>query len=138
MAEQDVEVSTTIQANAERVWKAMTDPGMVSQWMMGAKVDAEWQQGGSIAWSGEFDGHPYTDTGEILEIEPNRRLVHTHRSSMSDDATGHVVSWALEPAGDHQTTLTLLQGGVTSSEQAEQLRSNWNTMLDSLRQCAEG
>lgn len=137
MAEREVTVTMTIDATQDQVWRAMTDPGLVEQWMMGAQVDSTWQKGDPITWSGEYNGQPYTDSGEILDIDPGRRLVHTHASTMAPDAPAHTVTWSLDQAGEDKTELSLAQDGAQSDDEAEQFKSNWTAMLDELRTVAE-
>lgn len=96
-----------------------------------------WRKGDPITWSGEYNGQQYTDAGEILEIDPGRRLVHTHASSMSPDGAAHVVTWAVDPATDDTTELRLTQSGASSDEEAAQFEANWTAMLDGLKATAE-
>jgi uncharacterized protein YndB with AHSA1/START domain len=140
MAEHDVTVTRTIHTDANRVWKVLTDPEFVSAWMMGARVESTWQAGSPITWSGEYNGKAYEDKGEVIEVEPASRLVHTHFSAMSgaEDTPEnyHRVTWQLDQDGS-STKLTLTQGGATSAKEAEQFKESWRTMLDQLREVAE-
>ncbi len=131
---------TEVAAPVERVWDAMTDPDQIAEYMMGARVESDWQQGSAITWSGEIDGKPYQDRGEVLEVEPGRRLVVTHYSALSgqDDVPDnyHTVRYDLAPAGEG-TTVGLAQDGCASAEEAEQFSKNWQMMLDGLKKVAE-
>ena len=40
-----ITVTRRINADSERVWTAMTDTDLVSEWMMGARVRSDWQPG---------------------------------------------------------------------------------------------
>lgn len=140
MTEHDVTLSRTIHADADRAWAALTDPELVAQWMMGARVASTWTKGAPITWKGEYKGKAFTDKGEVVEVEPGRRLVHTHFSPMSgaDDVpeNHHRLAWTLSPSAG-ATKLTLVQSGATSAQQAEQFKATWSTMLDALRRAAE-
>ena len=61
MAEREVTVTMTIDAPPDQVWRAMTDPGLVEQWMMGAQVDSTWQKGDPITWSLDRAGNDKTE-----------------------------------------------------------------------------
>ena len=131
-------ISRGIQADPERVWNAMTDPDLVSEWMM----EQPWSDsnpGSSITWSGEYDGRTFEDRGEIVDIDHTKRLVHTHFSPMSgaEDVPEnyHQVEWSLVDRGD-STDLTLKMP-IDSDVQAEEFKSNWETMLDALKEVAE-
>lgn len=140
MADHDVTVTRKIHADTDRVWKVLTDSKLVSKWMMGARVESTWQRGGSITWSGEYNGKQYKDRGEVVEIDPGTRLVHTHFSAMSgaEDKPDnyHRVTWQLDGDGS-STKLTLTQSGASSAKEADQFKENWRTMLDQFRDVAE-
>jgi len=139
MAGSTITVTRKINADRERVWTAMTDPDLVSDWMMGARVRSDWRPGSEITWSGEYKSQSFEDRGEIIEIDHGKRLVHTHFSPMSgaDDVPEnyHRVEWRLEDEGK-SISLTL-EMPVESDEQGEEFESNWGMMLDSLKDVAE-
>lgn len=132
---------TEVAAPPERVWEAMTDPDQVAEYMMGSRVESDWRPGSQITWSGEWEGRPYQDKGEVLEAEPGRRLVVTHYSPLTGQEdvpeSYHTVRYELTPAA-HGTTLALTQDGCDSEEQAKQFSRNWQGMLDGLKKVAEG
>ena len=63
-----------ISASPQQVWEALTDPDAISTFMFGSKVDTDWEEGSAITWSGEYDGTPFQDKGEILEVVENQQL----------------------------------------------------------------
>ncbi len=48
--------STTVHAPASAVWRALTDPQMIKQYMFGTTVVSDWQEGDPIVWQGEWRG----------------------------------------------------------------------------------
>jgi uncharacterized protein YndB with AHSA1/START domain len=66
-----VEIATT----SERLWQAIVDPEQTRKYYYGALSKSDWTVGSRWTSEGE-DGEVYLD-GEILEIDPPRRLVHT-------------------------------------------------------------
>ena len=141
MSSFEVTITRLIHAPAARVWSVLTDPALVAEWMMGATVASTWEKGGPITWKGEYEGRPYSDSGVVLEVDPGRRLVHTHVSGTSgaqdDPHDGHRLEWTLDPRRD-ATELTLVQSGADSEQEADQFKQSWNVMLDALRATAEG
>jgi len=141
MAGQLATARTDIQADPQAVWSAMTEPAKVAQWMMGSRVDTDWQVGSPITWSGEFDGKPYQDKGEVVTVEPPRVLAVTHYSPLmgAEDRpeSYHLVRYELTPSGEDGTTVSLTQDGCDSPEQAEQFSQNWQGMLDGLKSVVE-
>ena len=62
----DVDIS----ASPTQVWNALTDPGLIRKYFFGSRVATTWEPGTPIIWSGEYDGEPYEDKGEVLECRP--------------------------------------------------------------------
>ncbi len=129
-----------VEADADRVWQALTDPDLVAQYMMGSRVDSDYRPGSPITWSGEWQGRPYQDKGEVLEVDPGRVLEVTHYSPLGgdDDVPNnyHRVRYELAPSGSG-TSVRLTQDGCESPEQVEQFSATWQTMLEGLKQVAE-
>ena len=131
---------TEVAATPDRVWQAMTDPDQIAEYMMGSRVDTDWQVGSPITWSGEFDGKPYQDKGEVLEVQPGKVLEVTHYSPLMGEEdrpeSYHRVRYELSGTGDG-TVVALTQDGCDSEEQAQQFSQNWQGMLDGLKKVAE-
>ena len=132
--------STTIQAAIEEVWRSLTTPDVIKQWFFGVDTESDWTVGGPIVHRGEYQGRPYEDKGEILQIDPPTLLVHTHWSDVSGtpDAPEHYqeVTWALAPR-DGATELTVSERNMPSKEAAEVSEQGWSTALGSLKDLLE-
>jgi uncharacterized protein YndB with AHSA1/START domain len=130
-----------IDAPADKVWQALVDPNLVKLWLYGTEMSvSEWKVGGKITYKGVWEGKSYEDKGEILEIEPNKKLVSTYWSGMSGKAdlpeNYQKVSYILEAAGD-QTKLIIMQDGNPTAESAKSSESNWNMVLANLKKIFE-
>ena len=140
MSDYDVTITRTIQAPTSRVWRVLTEPVLVSEWMMGAIVDCTWKKGDPITWNGEYQGKTYSDKGEVIDVDTGNRLVHTHFSATSGaedkPENYHQFEWSLAADGN-ATKLTLVQSGAHSQREADQFKQNWAMMLDGLRDTAE-
>jgi uncharacterized protein YndB with AHSA1/START domain len=127
-------------AAPEKVWNLLTKPGSDPDIMFGSEVVSDFAKGSPIVWKGEWEGKPFEDKGEIIEVDPPRRLVVTHFSPLSGEEdvpeNYHRLAFELEPAGDG-TRVTLEQGGNPSEEAAEHSTANWQMMLDGLKKAAE-
>ena len=133
-------VETEVEAPASRVWAALTDPDVIERYMFGARVVTDWKPGSSIVWKGEYEGKPFEDKGEVLEVVPEQRLKVTHFSPLSgeDDIPEnyHTVTYELE--SDNGTThVSLSQDNNPSAEAAEHSRANWEKMLSGLKATVE-
>ena len=131
---------TQVAADRPRVWEALTDPDQVARYMMGTRVETDWQVGSPITWTGEYDGTSFTDKGEILQVDAPERLRLTHYSPMTGEPdepeSYHTLDYRLAPT-EAGTRLTLDQDGNASEEQAEQFAGNWQTMLDQVKEYVE-
>ncbi len=136
MANHVASASIEVRASTDRVWRALTDPDMVEQYMFGSRVSTTWEPGSPITWAGAYEGKPYEDKGEVLEVEPSRRLRVTHYSPLSNQPdvpeNYHTLTYELTAHGD-TTTITLTQDGNDSAEQAEQFSQNWASVLEQLK-----
>lgn len=83
MAGSAITADVDINATAERVWEALTDPKQVAKYMMGVEVDTDWQPGSPIYWRGEFQGKAFEDRGQVLEVDRPGRLRLAYFSAMS-------------------------------------------------------
>jgi uncharacterized protein YndB with AHSA1/START domain len=61
----------------------LTNPDQIERFMFGARVDTDWQPGSAITWKGVYEGKSYEDRGEVIDVEPTRRLKMTHFSPLS-------------------------------------------------------
>ena len=129
-----------INAPPERVWNALVDPALVSQYFFGATVESDFQPGSRIVWRGEWNGKPFEDHGEILEVVPNELLRLTHFSPLAGkpDEPGnyHTLTYTLEQR-DAATLLVLEQDNNATAEEAEHSAANWRTMLAGIRRTVE-
>ena len=104
MSDHVATAETEIDASPDRVWEALTDPKRIKVYMFGSQVVTDWTKGGPIVWRGEYEGQKYEDQGEILEIEPPRRLKVTHFSPSSgqDDIpqNHHTLLYELKAHGE--------------------------------------
>lgn len=132
----------TVDASPDAVWAALVDPARISEWMVGTQVDTTWEVGDPITWRGELDGRRYEDKGEVLEIDPGRRLSMTHYSPLmgAEDRPEnyHTVTYQLvadDPDGP--TDVLLDQDGNETEEQARQFAGTWQQMLKALKESVE-
>lgn len=141
MSQATAKVIRTIEAPVGEVWEAITTPELVRTFFMGAEVESDFKVGSPIRFRGRFKGQSYEDRGEILVVEPEKRLSFSHYSPMSGapdtPENYHVVTYELTPEGE-QTRVALtqsnLKGGVTRSDEAHRLEyeKNWAGVLAGL------
>jgi uncharacterized protein YndB with AHSA1/START domain len=128
--------STTIAAPIDEVWRAVTTPQLIKTWFFGVDTETDWTPGSPIVHTGEWQGKPYVDKGEIVRFEPPKLLVHTHWSDLSgtpDTPENYQeVSWALAQQNG-ATELTITEHNIHSEEGQAASEQSWSTVLDNLK-----
>jgi len=64
---------TYIRSTTEKLWQALTSTELLKRYWMGASIESDWEVGSP--WSATSPDGIVFDSGEILESEPQRRLV---------------------------------------------------------------
>ena len=132
----------TIKAPAERVFKALTDPGQRVKWW-GAEgrfqtthMESDLRVGGKWMMRGiGLGGKPFTVKGEYREIEPPGLLVFTWLPDWQEDSTETMVRFELEET-DGVTTIRLTLSGL-ASESSRASHKGWPQILAWLRAYVE-
>lgn len=131
-----LDMSIDIEAPAEAVWQALTDPGELTRWFpLQAKVNPG--AGGTIwvSW-----GPPHEGAWRIDIWEPARRLRLIDMGSGNSDLVGGALDHLLEGAGG-KTTLRLTHSGFGRGnewdEEFDEVRRGWRFELRSLRHYLE-
>ena len=132
--------TTTIDAPADAVWKALTDPALIKEYMFGSEVTSEWKVGSTITYAGVYEGKEYEDHGRIHDLKPGELLRSTHFSPLTGKQdipeNYHTLTWTLESEGD-ATRLTLTQDNNESEDAAQHSEANWATVLNGLKELVE-
>ena len=146
--EKVIVVRRRFEASPEEVYRAHTDPALVQQWMLGPEgwtmpvCIAEPRPGGKIRyeWSNGKGGGFYL-TGEFIELDPPRRIVHVERMHMPDPTPDNRVETTFTAEGrgtlmvmrmslpDAATRKAMLATGMAHGMEASYARlerlSNW-------------
>ncbi|MFT3839046.1 MAG: SRPBCC domain-containing protein [Myxococcaceae bacterium] len=139
----DFSRTVVIDAPPERVWRALTDPAELKQWMadpkVGVEVSTTWEVGSPIRVTG-FHVTRFVNSGVVEHFEPPRRLRYTHLSSISklaDKPENHAVfEFRLEAAGP-QTTLTVTVSTCATPSIFKHLEFYWNGTTGVLKRFIE-
>jgi len=122
-----------IRTTPERLWEAITDPEIRSKYNFGAGVRSDWTPGARLEM-----GHPAAPDlladGEVLEVDPPRRLVHTMTALWSEDVKregASRVAWEIEQVADScrlVVTHDRLRDGAN-----DQIYGGWPMILSGLK-----
>ena len=134
------EAKTTIHAPASQVWEAITKPELIKQYLFGTDVISDWKEGSPITYKGEWQGKPFEDKGEILKVEPEKRLVSTHWSPLSGvpytPENSHTVIYKLNGNGD-STEVTIIQDNNANEKEKTESEQIWRTVLEGMKKLLE-
>ena len=114
-----VKSTITIQASADKVWDALTNPAQTKKYMFGCEALSDWKVGSPLLWKGNFNGVELVAVkGSILKIQPGKYLAYTtidpNNPSMPDLPENYLtVTYDLSEEGG-QTLLTATQGDYST------------------------
>ena len=127
-----VEIATT----PERLWKALTDPEDTRRYWYGALSISDWQVGSR--WVSQSENGEVFLEGEIVEIDPPRRLVHTlhvvHEAAAAAESPSRL-EFEITPIGDRcRLTVTHTGRGPATIEYTS---GGWETIFAGLKELLE-
>lgn len=107
----------------EKIWRALTQPHLIEQWLM--KSDFQAQLGQSFAFRGDWG----SVSCKVLEIEPNRTLVY----SWAANGLESVVTWTLAPSA-RGICLRMEQSGFQANQEPfyQGAKAGWPRFLGAL------
>jgi len=129
---------TYIATTIERLYQALTSAEFTERYMFGRRVESTWEVGAPVRYLGR-DGK-LSDSGEVLEADPPRRLVFTWRVEF-DDALRREgyskVTFELEPLGG-EVKLTVVHDELREgSGVLKGISGGWPKALASLKSLLE-
>ena len=127
--------SVELAVRPERVFQALASREVVDWWVNPGVFDTrEWtgdvRVGGRWRASGVARGAPYTLEGEVLEVDPPRKLVQTWHNAGAP-GTPSTVTYLLEPIAGG-TRLTVQHAGLGAPDQRKNVGAGWQTSFDRL------
>jgi uncharacterized protein YndB with AHSA1/START domain/DNA-binding transcriptional ArsR family regulator len=122
-----------IRTSPERLWQAITDPGIRERYQFGARVESTWTPGSSYQVAHPNAPRPLIE-GENLEVDAPRRLVQSYRAVWDDDIAAEAtsrVTWEIEPVGD-SCRLTVTHDQLAGNADPH-LYGGWPMILSGLK-----
>ncbi|WP_118952059.1 SRPBCC family protein [Taibaiella helva] len=138
-----VEKPILIKAAPQQVWRLLTEPMLMLQWMgdpeMQLEVDTSWEVGTPFIIRGRHHIR-FENRGTLLCYEPSRRLQYSQLSSLSrlPDLPEHytLLDFILEPDGE-DTLLTLTLSNFPTETIEKHLAFYWLATLHKIKKAAE-
>ena len=129
---------TYIRATPEKVWQALTEPEFTRQFWAGTSQECEWKVG--VSWRIMIPDGRVADQGEVLELEPPRRLVLSWRNEFKPELRQEGYSrltYLLEPEGDMVRLTVRHEIDRPQSRLIEAVSGGWPLILASLKSLLE-
>ena len=138
MAESQFVYVTFIRTTPEKLWRALMDPEFTRQYWFASVQECEWKPG--ARWNIKFPDGRVADSGEIVEIDPPKKLVLKWRHELYPELTGEGYSrltYELEPRGELvKLTLTHVMD-KSESKFIKAVSGGWPIILASLKSLLE-
>ncbi len=129
---------TYIRTTPEKLWRALIEPEFTRRFWAETWQESEWKPGAS--WRLMIPDGRVGDSGEIIEIEPHRRLVLTWRVEFMPElrAEGYSrLTYELEQLGESVKLTLIHEMDMPDSKVIEAVSDGWPSLLASLKSLLE-
>ena len=129
---------TYIATTPEKLWEALTNPAFTRQYWAGSWQDSEWRVGAS--WKLMTPDGRVGDSGEILELDPPRRLVVSWEHQIFEEFRGLGVTRAtfdIEQSGEVVKLTVTHEAPESAAKLLDALSQGWPGILSSLKTLLE-
>jgi uncharacterized protein YndB with AHSA1/START domain len=129
---------TYIRTTPEKLWQALTDPEFTRKFWVETWQDCEWKPGAS--WKLMIPDGRAGDSGEVIEIDPPRRLVLRWRTEfipeMKADGDSRV-TYEIEQQGEAVKFTLIHESDKPDSKVIAEVSNGWPLILASLKSLLE-
>jgi uncharacterized protein YndB with AHSA1/START domain len=127
-----------IRTTPERLWEAITDPALRAKYTFGTEIKTDWKPGARVEVGHRGADGPLSQ-GEILEVDPPRRLVQTMRALWSDQVKAEGfsrITWEIQAISEDSCRLTVTHDQLREGAN-EELYGGWPMILSGLKTLLE-
>jgi len=138
MAESQFVYIIYIRATAEKLWRALTEPEFTRRYWFDTTQESDWKPGAS--WRIVMAEGRVGDSGEVVEIDPPRRLVLKWRHEILPELTAEGYSrltYKLEQQGEAVKLTLLHEMDKSESKFIQDIADGWPAILSSLKSLLE-
>ena len=129
---------TFIRTTPEKLWSALTDASQMKEYWFGMHFETDWKAGS--AWQMIFPDGRVADTGEILKLEPLKRIQLKWRNEFRPElkAEGFALcTIEIEPYGDAVRLSIAHTIERADSKFIEAVSGGWPKILSNLKSLVE-
>jgi uncharacterized protein YndB with AHSA1/START domain len=138
MAESQFVYVTFIRTTVEKLWQALREPEFTRRYWFGTTQESAWEPGSP--WCIKFADGRVADSGEVVEIEPRKRLVLRWRHEIQPELTEEGYSrltYHIEEMGTTVKLSVLHEMDRKDSKFIKAVSSGWPMILSSLKSLLE-
>jgi uncharacterized protein YndB with AHSA1/START domain len=129
---------TFIRTTPAKLWDALTDPQFIRQYWFNYSIDSAWKKGSP--WKMNRPDGTLTDVGEILEVDPPRRMVIRWQNEWNPELKAEGPSRCtieLEPKGSAVKLSVIHEIGRPNSQFINAVSGGWPAILSNLKSLLE-
>jgi len=129
---------TYIRTTAEKLWRALMEPEFTRQYWADTTQECDWKAGS--VWRLLKPDASVADSGEVVEIEPHKRLVLKWQNHMFPEMTAEGFSrltYEIEDKGDSLKLTVTHEMDKKDSKLIGAVSNGWPHILSSLKSLLE-
>jgi uncharacterized protein YndB with AHSA1/START domain len=129
---------TYIKTTPDKLWEALTTPEFSTRYWLGARLVADWRQGG--AWTLTLPDGRRADEGEVEAFEPKSKIALRWRHVMTPDLAtepGALCTMELEPQDDAVKLTVTHTSPKEGSKLIQAVSGGWPKILSNLKSLLE-
>jgi uncharacterized protein YndB with AHSA1/START domain len=138
MAQSEFVYVTYIRTTPEKLWRALLEPEFTKQFWIETTQESEWKPGAS--WQLVAPDGRLLDSGEVVEIEPPKRLVLKWRHHLFPEMAGDgdsTMSYEIEEKDDSVKLTVTHVNDKSGSKFIKGVSNGWPQILSSLKSLLE-
>jgi uncharacterized protein YndB with AHSA1/START domain len=138
MAESRFVYVTYIRTSPQKLWQALIDPEFTRRYWVETWQESDWKPGAS--WRLMIPDGRIGDAGEVIEIEPERKLVLSWRNEFKPELREEGFSrltYELEQQGDMVKLTLIHEMDKPGSKLIEKVSNGWPMLMASLKSLLE-
>jgi uncharacterized protein YndB with AHSA1/START domain len=131
---------TYIRTSPDALWDALTNPALTVLYDFGAAVDSTWQVGARIVYRANGGTGEVAVEGDLVEVRPRERLVHTWEEAWNADSAQDLpsrVTYQITPLGEVCKLTVVHDGFATTTKTYELVSGAWPMLLAGLKTVLE-
>jgi uncharacterized protein YndB with AHSA1/START domain len=141
----EIENAAKIHAPPSEVWRALTDPDLMRQWMaepeLRIRITTDWKVGSPIIVKGHHNHVDFENKGTVLQSEPYSILRYSHLSSLTGlpdkDENYTLIEFRLDRTEENSTSLNVRISNFPTESIFKHWEFYWRITIDVVKRFIE-